>query len=89
MSAHTQSAAWIRVVPPDQADDALRRAYARCADPQTGEPAHIMAVHSLNPAAMLDHRALYRTLMYGPSPLSRAQREMIALVVSAANRCRY
>jgi len=27
--------------------------------------------------------------MYGKSPLSRAQREMIAVVASAANRCAY
>ena len=38
---------------------------------------------------MLDHRSLYKTLMYGRSPLRRAQREMIALVVSAANHCKY
>ena len=82
-------AAWIHIVPPDKADENLRQAYAQCADPRTGEPAHIMAVHSLNPAGMLHHRALYRAIMYGPSPLSRAQREMIALVVSTANRCRY
>jgi len=82
-------AAWIHIVSPDEADESLRHAYAQCADPQTGEPAHIMAVHSLSPAAMLRHRDLYKTLMYGPSPLSRAQREMIALVVSAANRCEY
>jgi alkylhydroperoxidase family enzyme len=38
---------------------------------------------------MLDHYALYRTSMYGPSPLSRAEREAIAVVVSAANDCFY
>lgn len=84
-----QYAAWIRVIPPDEADEELRQVYAQCVDPQTGKPAHIMAVHSLNPSGMFHHRALYRAIMYGPSPLSRAQREMIALVVSAANRCEY
>jgi AhpD family alkylhydroperoxidase len=27
--------------------------------------------------------------MHGPSPLSRGRREMLAVVVSAANRCTY
>lgn len=81
--------AWIRIIPSEAADERLAAIYAQCADPQTGAPAHIMAIHSLNPQSMLDHRALYKTLMYGRSPLRRAQREMIALVVSAANRCKY
>ena len=45
--------------------------------------------HSLNPKSMLDHRALYDTLMFGPSPLRRYQREMIGVVVSALNECHY
>lgn len=31
--------------------------------------------------------ALYGTLMHGGSPLTRAQREMLAVVVSRANDC--
>ncbi|GAP62394.1 hypothetical protein ARMA_0817 [Ardenticatena maritima] len=81
--------AWIEIIPIEEADERLAAVYAQCADPQTGEPAHIMAIHSLNPQSMLDHRSLYKTLMYGRSPLRRAQREMIALVVSAANHCKY
>jgi len=38
---------------------------------------------------MLDHRALYRTLMFGHSPLRRYQREMIGMAVSALNGCHY
>lgn len=50
---------------------------------------HILAIHSLNPRSMWDHATLYRRLMAGPSPLSRAQREMLAVVTSAVNECRY
>jgi uncharacterized peroxidase-related enzyme len=32
---------------------------------------------------------LYISVMFGKSPLSRAQREMIAVVVSSANQCDY
>lgn len=50
---------------------------------------HILASHSLNPAALRAHLALYRTIMFGPSGLSRAEREAIAVCVSAANECHY
>ena len=50
---------------------------------------NIIRIHSLNPRSMRDHVALYAHLMRGPSPLSRAQREMIAVSVSATNDCFY
>ena len=53
------------------------------------EVSNILGVHSLHPAALSGHVDLYRTLMFGASPLSRAERESIAVVVSAANDCFY
>jgi alkylhydroperoxidase family enzyme len=50
---------------------------------------NILASHSLNEDAMRSHIALYRTIMFGPSPLTRAEREAIAVAVSAANDCHY
>ncbi len=50
---------------------------------------HILRIHGPNPKSMDAHVGLYRVLMFGESPLSRAQREMLALVVSAANGCHY
>ena len=32
---------------------------------------------------------MYLAVMFGKSDLSRAQREMLAVVVSAANQCHY
>jgi alkylhydroperoxidase family enzyme len=81
--------AWIATIDEDEAADDLARAYAECADATTGRAAAIMKVHSLNPQSMLDHRALYRTLMFGPSPLKRYQREMIGVVVASLNQCIY
>lgn len=57
--------------------------------PNSGSMANVLASHSLNPAALQAHLALYRTVMFGPSPLSRAEREAIAVTVSAANDCHY
>ena len=50
---------------------------------------NILKIHSLNVKSMQTHYELYAHLMRGRSDLSRTQREMIAVVASAANRCRY
>lgn len=50
---------------------------------------NILASHSLNQDAMRAHIALYRTIVFGRSPLTRAEREAIAVAVSAANDCHY
>jgi alkylhydroperoxidase family enzyme len=50
---------------------------------------NILKIHSLNPASLSGHFEFYRTLMRGRSALTRTQREMIAVVVSSLNRCRY
>jgi alkylhydroperoxidase family enzyme len=49
----------------------------------------IRQVQSLNPDALAAWRELDVTIMRGESRLTRRQREMIATVVSAANRCSY
>ena len=82
-------AAWIPTIDEAEADEELARAYEQCADPTTGHAAHIMKIHSLSPRSMTAHRTLYRTLMFGPSPLKRYQREMIGVAVSALNECHY
>jgi uncharacterized peroxidase-related enzyme len=38
---------------------------------------------------MAAHLDLYMALLFGPSALTRAERETIAVVVSVANRCEY
>ncbi len=81
--------AWIETVDEAAAEGELRRAYRRAADGAGGEVDHIMKIHSLNPASLIDHLHLYKTLMYGESPLSLVQRELIGVVVSAINRCEY
>jgi len=82
-------AAWITTVEEGEACGELAAAYAQAIDKATGRVAHIYKVHSLNPRSLLAHHTLFRTLMFGPSPLERYQREMIATVVSALNDCPY
>ncbi len=51
--------------------------------------ANILRSHSLNPEALQAHVRLYRTIMFGDSPLTRVEREAMAVAVSAANGCNY
>lgn len=80
--------AWIDYVPDAEAGERLRRVLEKLLE--DGEPVdNILRIHSVNPPALLHHLRLYEHAMRGPSPLSEAQREMIALVVSATNDCFY
>jgi alkylhydroperoxidase family enzyme len=81
--------AWIEVIPEDEAVGELAALYDELRSPQTGRVDHVMAIHSLHPRSMRDHQQLYRTLMYGPGGLTRPEREMIGVVVSAVNGCDY
>ncbi len=65
--------------------------------PQDGIPAgdrvpdddNILRIHGVHSATLRQHYELYAELMRGPGPLTRVQREMVAVVVSAENACRY
>lgn len=57
--------------------------------PESAGVDNIIASHSLNADAVKAHLGLYRTIMFGPSPLTRTEREAIAVAVSAANDCHY
>jgi len=85
--------AWERVAfiaPVDEAvaEGELAEVYPYIAG-ATGTVAHILKSSSLHPAVLRRHYDLYREVMFGPSPLSRAQREMVATAVSALNGCHY
>lgn len=80
--------AWIPYVPYDDARGRLAEHYERFREPRGGVD-HIIRIHSLNPPSMGHHVTLYAHLMRGPSPLSRVQRETLAVAVSAANDCFY
>jgi uncharacterized peroxidase-related enzyme len=80
--------AWIRVIDEFEATGALQTLYHDLAK-RRGKVANIMKIQSLNPGSIETHLALYLHLLFGPSPLSRGEREIIAVAVSAANGCQY
>ena len=79
---------WIETIAPEKATGRLARIYERVEN-QRGKVANVLQVHSLNPDALKQHLALYQTLLFQHSPLSRADRELLAVVISSANNCAY
>ena len=71
--------AFIRYKPADELSPAER----------VPDPDHIIQVHAIHPAVMRQHYDLYREVMHGPGPLTRREREMMAVRISALNACRY
>jgi alkylhydroperoxidase family enzyme len=79
---------WIETVEPDAAAGEVKREYD-AALKRAGRIWNIVRVMSPNPAAMRASMAFYSALMFGPSGLSRVQREALATIASQANRCHY
>ena len=79
---------WINEVEVGNAKGRLAEIYEELVQ-KRGKVSNILKVHSLNPEAMGDHLDLYMTLMFAKSGLTRAEREAIAVVVSAENDCAY
>jgi uncharacterized peroxidase-related enzyme len=80
--------AWIKVVEPEEATGVLKQEYDAALE-RAGKVFNILKVQSLNPHALQASMQMYRATMFGPSGLSRAEREMLATVVSWANHCFY
>lgn len=79
---------FIKVIDEENAEGKLKDVYEEIIKSR-GKLSNIMKIHSLNPDAMIKHMELYKTIMFGKSNLSREIKEMIAVVVSAANKCDY
>jgi uncharacterized peroxidase-related enzyme len=86
--AGTESMMWIESVPLADATGELKELYGRIGGARGGV-AHIHQAQSLNPKVLATHFELYKALMFQPSPLSRADREALAVAVSRANSCEY
>ena len=73
---------------PARLDDDLKAVYAKCVE-KLGFVPNVLQAYSLRPQKLRNFMAMYNELMLGPSGLSKLEREMVAVVVSAANRCYY
>lgn len=79
---------WIESIPEDGAVGRLAEIY-QAARERAGKVFNILKVQSLNPLMLEASIQHYLAIMHGESPLTRAQREMLAVVASRANRCHY
>jgi hypothetical protein len=91
---------WIKTVPLSEAGERLKEAaeaqrglypieYATPVHPTGDGTSGIVASHSLIPGALFHAFSTFGELMSPELPLSRAQHEMIATMVSVTNRCVY
>jgi len=79
---------WIKQTPIEEATGLLKVQFD-AALKRAGRVWHIVHIMSLNPRMLRDSISFYATAMMGESPLSRVQREMLAVIVSLENHCHY
>ncbi len=80
--------AYVRIIGEKEAQGALARVYD-AARKRAGRIFNILRIQSQSPDALQACMSAYSVIMKGESALSRAQREMLAVVVSRINGCRY
>lgn len=81
--------AWIKTIPPEEASGLLRRLYDEAIQ-RAGKLYNVIRIQSLRPDVLRASTLLYTELMRSKAgALTRAQREMIATVVSSINGCHY
>ena len=79
---------WIDVISPDRATGLLKKQYDAALS-RAGRIWNVVSIMSLNPRSLRASMDLYASVMHGRSQLTRPQREMLAVVVSATNHCVY
>ena len=80
--------AYIKLIDERAAEGKLAEIYGD-ARKRAGRIFNILKIQSQNASSLQAMLDLYVASVKGESPLSRAQREMLAVVVSRANHCHY
>jgi uncharacterized peroxidase-related enzyme len=80
--------AHLRLIGEEEASGELKTEY-EAAVARAGKVFNVVKAMSLNPKVLTASMGLYRAIMFGPSELSRVERELLAVVVSCANDCHY
>ena len=78
----------LRLTDVDEATGLLRAEYD-AAIGRAGKVFNIVKAMSPNPDVLHRSMELYKGIMFGPSKLSRQERELLATVVSRENDCHY
>lgn len=81
---------WTRTVTPEQATQPLTGIYEKIRTHSSrGKLSNLWQAWGLDPTGLAASHSLFLLLMQEPSPLTDAQAELIAVVVSATNGCGY
>ena len=80
--------AHLRLTDVDEATGPLKKEYD-AAIGRAGKVFNIVKAMSLRPGVLRRSIELYKGIMFGPSGLSRQERELLATVVSRENDCHY
>ncbi len=78
----------INVIQYDAAEGELKTVYDDLIT-KRGQLSEVLKIQSLHPSSIKSHTAFYMDIMFNKSALSRAEKEMIAVVVSVVNGCMY
>ena len=80
--------AHVRLIEVEEATGALKDEYDAAVG-RAGKVFNIVKAMSLRPGVLKRSMDLYKAVMFGPSGLSRQERELLAVVVSRQNDCHY
>ena len=83
-----QAVPHLRLIDETEASGDLKREYDAALG-RAGKVFNIVKSMSLNPRVLGASMSLYKAIMFGPSELTRVERELLAVVVSCANDCYY
>jgi uncharacterized peroxidase-related enzyme len=75
-------------LPPAPLSEAMAPYFAKCEE-KLGFVPNVLAAYAFDMPKLEAFAAMYNDLMLAPSGLSKLEREMIAVAVSAVNRCYY
>src|SRR5690554_1027222 len=73
---------------PTTLDEDLQAVFAKCID-KLGLVPNVLSTYSIRPDRLRNFMSMYNEIMFSESGLSKLEREMVAVVVSSANRCYY
>ncbi len=80
---------WIKSIPFEEAEGALKKIYARIAG-KDGYIDNVLSIHSLRPHTLEGHMALYKSVLHhSGNKLPREFLETLGVYVSYLNNCEY
>jgi uncharacterized peroxidase-related enzyme len=88
MATTSERISWLSVPVDDEVPPEVKELWARPLE-RLGFVPNVLKIYALRPRHLELWWAFYDELMRGDSALTKAEREMIAVVVSVTNRCHY